>query len=111
LPCGQGLIYNAISFTSLSNEARSVLHGVVTGNGNDQALKEFLASFVIPGNVCNADPISTTISEVDIKRDFKVWRETTTTSPSGRHLGHYSLCPKKMTPLDTSIRKISGILS
>ena len=29
------------------------------------------------------------ITEDDIKKGFKSWKESTTTSPSGRHLGHY----------------------
>jgi len=33
--------------------------------------------------------ISTTISADDLSKAFRRWRESTSTSPSGRHLGHY----------------------
>jgi hypothetical protein len=90
-PCGHGLIYNSITFTSLSPSAKQLLEGTVPPewHGDDQILKEFLASFTIPDSVINSEPISTAISADDVVRGFKGWRETTTTSPSGRHLGHY----------------------
>lgn len=90
-PCGQGLIYNAISFIGLSTEATKVLQGMVPPEwyGDDQVLKEFLASFTIPHQIANVEPIDITISEEDVRRGFRGWRESTTTSPSGRHLGHY----------------------
>ncbi len=34
-------------------------------------------------------PISLLISEKEFLEKLKVWRESTTTSPSGLHLGHY----------------------
>lgn len=90
-PCGHGIIYNSITFTSLSPSAKELLAGFVPSewHGDDQVLKEFLASFVIPETVLQSDLINTTISEDEVKRGFQGWRETTTTSPSGRHLGHY----------------------
>jgi hypothetical protein len=33
--------------------------------------------------------IETEISEADFISGFKDWKESTSTSPSGRHLGHY----------------------
>jgi hypothetical protein len=52
-------------------------------------LKEFLLSFSIPANIANSAPINTKISEDDVKKGFGKWKEATSTSPSGRHLGHY----------------------
>lgn len=90
-PCGHGLIYNAVKFTGLSPAANDVLKGIVPPewHGDDQALKEFLASFTIPNHIADVGPIGTNISEEDVTTGFRRWRETTTTSPSGRHLGHY----------------------
>jgi hypothetical protein len=34
-------------------------------------------------------PISTKISQDEFQKGFKKWQEKTSTSPSGRHLGHY----------------------
>ncbi|KAI2496067.1 hypothetical protein MHU86_18439 [Fragilaria crotonensis] len=90
-PCGHGLIHDALSFTSLSTEAESLLEGEIPEEwyGDRELLREFLASFQIPGSVLDGDLIPLTISADDIVKGFKSWKETTTTSPSGRHLGHY----------------------
>jgi hypothetical protein len=90
-PCGHGIIHDALTFTSLTTEAEVLLRGIVpeTWHRDDQLLKEFLASFAIPNSVQEADPFPTNITSEDIKKGITCWKETTTTSPSGRHLGHY----------------------
>ena len=57
--------------------------------GDDDLLREFLTSFIIPDNINKLPPITSKISEADVCKGFKNWKETTCTSPSGRHLGHY----------------------
>jgi hypothetical protein len=47
----------------------------------------------------NADTIDIGIPLLEFKKGFQKWRETTSTSPSGRHLGHYKAL------LRTEIRK------
>ena len=90
-PCGHGVIHDALTFTSLTPEAEALLQGEVPEEwfGDRQLLREFLASFRIPESVLATDPISQVITADDIVKGFKSWKETTTTSPSGRHLGHY----------------------
>ena len=90
-PCGSGVIHDALTFTSLSEAAERCLHGEIPEDwyGDRQLLREFLASFQIPNSVLEHRPIKLDISNGDILKGFKSWRETTTTSPSGRHLGHY----------------------
>jgi hypothetical protein len=90
-PCGHGIIYNALSFTSLTQEATQFLHGILPPEwyGNDLLLKEFLLAFMIPQHIRDRPPIKTTLSEDDILQGITRWKETTATSPSGRHLGHY----------------------
>lgn len=89
--CGHGVIYQAITFSSLSPSAETLLKGMVpeSWHGDNTILKEFLASFTIPQHVQNTERIVTTISDNDVSNGFKKWTESTTTSPSGRHLGHY----------------------
>jgi hypothetical protein len=36
-----------------------------------------------------ADPVSIHVTSDDFKHFFKKWKETTSTPPSGKHLGHY----------------------
>jgi hypothetical protein len=90
-PCGHGVIYNSIIFSSLSTQAANLSKGSVPTSwyGDDLLLKEFLASFAIPKHVEEAGYIDTDITEDEVKWGFTKWTESTTTSPSGRHLGHY----------------------
>lgn len=90
-PCGSGVIHNALTFSSLSDEAEQCLKGVIPESwyGDRELLREFLASFQIPNSLLDSGPIRLDISTNDIIRGFKSWQETTNTSPSGRHLGHY----------------------
>ena len=90
-PCGHGVIHDANSFSSLSPASMNLLEGEIPQewHQDDEALKAFLASFAIPDKVKQAGEITTEISAEDVLYGFKNWRETTTTSPSGQHLGHY----------------------
>ncbi len=56
---------------------------------HDALLREFLTSFAIPDLFKSTSPISTDVSEEDVKFGFKKWKEMTSTSPSRRYLGHY----------------------
>ena len=75
----------------MSQESEELLAGIIPEEWtkDNDLLREFLASFQIPDSVLAADPIPTEISEDDITKGFKSWKESTSTSPSGRHLGHY----------------------
>jgi hypothetical protein len=90
-PCGQGVIMDALTFSSMSPAGHSFLRGIVPPewHGQDALLKEFLISFIAPSRVLTTPEISTKITEDDITKGFGKWKETTSTSPSGRHLGHY----------------------
>lgn len=63
-PCGHGVIHDALTFTSLSPEAEDLLKGIVPleWHGNDQLLREFLASFAIPNTIQDKEPINISIS-------------------------------------------------
>jgi hypothetical protein len=90
-PCGQGLIHDALKFSSISPASINLLSGETPQewHQDDECLREFLASFTVPDSVLKAGDIPTEISVDDVLYCFKNWRETTSTSPSGRHLGHY----------------------
>jgi hypothetical protein len=91
-PCGgKGAIHDQLTFTSLSPHALEMLNGNIpdTWYGNDKLLREFLTSFTIPDRIKDIDPISIEITTDDVKYGFGKWKESTSTSPSGRHLGHY----------------------
>lgn len=90
-PCGHGLIYDSLTFTSLSPEAHQFLSGHIPPEwyGDDELLKEFLMSFMIPPHIIARPQIKTSLSADDIVQGITKWKEATSTSPSGRHLGHY----------------------
>jgi hypothetical protein len=90
-PLGNGLLYDAITFSGLSLSSDRILEGMspCEWSNDDPALREFLASFTIPSSVRDKGYITTDISPDDVLRGFNSWREATSTSPSGRHLGLY----------------------
>jgi len=42
------------------------------------------------------DSLTPDITVADLRGKFSKWRESTSTSPSGRHLGHYKLLFQKI---------------
>jgi hypothetical protein len=90
-PCGNGSVLNDLTFSTLSPAGVDLLDGKFPPQwyGQDNLLREFLASFTSPPSVRKGNPIPTSVTEDDVKRGFGRWREATSTSPSGRHLGHY----------------------
>ena len=108
-PCGAGIIHDALTYSSLSPEADALLRGEIppSWHGTDESLREFLASFAIPSRVSDREPIPTAISESDVLRGFKTWKETTSTSPSGRHLGHYKSLVQDPTLLQCFVKFIN----
>ena len=90
-PCGHGLIQDTLSFTSLTPEADALLKGTLpqSWHGNDNLLREFLTSFIIPDDIKHLPQIPSNVTNLDVHKGFSGWKEATSTSPSGRHLGHY----------------------
>ena len=64
----------------------------------DSITREFL-SFLVP-HINEPPNINTTLSLQDIKEGFKIWRESTSTSPSGRRLSLYKIWLTKDAPSD-----------
>ena len=59
------------------------------------------------------DLLPQSITEADMQKKFSLWKESTSTSPSGRHLGHYrSLLPKDLPddPRSSDMAKHRAIL-
>jgi hypothetical protein len=90
-PLGSGLMFDNLKFSILSTAGSEILSGQAPPSWDvkDPRLVAFLTSFAIPDNVKNAPPIQTTISEEDFIYGIKGWKEKTSMSPSGCHLGHY----------------------
>jgi len=93
-PCGHGTIHDALTFAAISDEADKILHGIVdekllSQDSQPDLLREFLKSFAIPSELKDHPPISSVITRQQFEDGIKRWPEATSTSPSGRHLGHY----------------------
>jgi hypothetical protein len=90
-PCGHGVVHDALSCTGLSPESASILSGIISPElcGNDEYLRVLLAPFTIPPHVKLHSELTWEISSDDVIGCFKGWKESTSTSPSGRPLGHY----------------------
>lgn len=90
-PLGNGLLYDAITLSGLSLASDKILSGMTPceWSSNDEALREFLASFTVPQTVQDKGFIPTEITHDDVLRGFRSWWESTSTSSSGRHLGLY----------------------
>ena len=50
------------------------------------------------------EDIDTTFTREDIKKAFNIWQESTSTSPSGRHLGKYKAVTRDLDVKDESAR-------
>jgi hypothetical protein len=81
----------SMSYSSLTKVGNELLNGKIPPewHGDNDLLREFLTSFAIPQNVKEVEAIKTEISEADFAYGIKHWSKKTSTSPSGRHLGHY----------------------
>jgi hypothetical protein len=105
-PCGHGIIHDALTFSSLSPASEALLAGTVPDEwvGQDNYLREFLASFAIPTQVRSHGDINSEITGEDVLRGFRGWKERTSTSPSGRHLGHYKALIEHPLLLDCFVK-------
>ena len=85
------------------------MQGIIppTWYSDNDLLREFLTSFFAPAITIDNEPVSTEISTADVLKGFGRWRESTSTSPSGRHLGHYKAIIKDETLLDCLTKFLS----
>ena len=82
-------LFNLVGYDGLTEEATAILSGTCIsylGIPMSRELQVFLEECQRPDTV---QQISSFITIEDFKRTVKDWKETTSTSPSGRHLGHY----------------------
>ncbi|KAI2492599.1 hypothetical protein MHU86_21949 [Fragilaria crotonensis] len=88
-PFGHGALFDLVGYDGLTEPATAIVEGACVeylGLPMRRELQVFLEECRRPASV---KPISTTISVEQFIRTVKEWKESTSTSPSGRHLGHY----------------------
>ena len=76
------------NWNASTNKAELVLEGKYTDDDLTTVQRLFLDHLQ---RVTPTDKFDEKVKFSDFKRKMKLWRETTSTSPSGRHLGHYKV--------------------
>ena len=100
-PFGHGELFDMVGYSGLTDEADAIVEGdciEYLGIPMSRESQVFLEECRRPLPV---KPIDTVISVADYIKTVKEWKETTSTSPSGRHLGHY-----RTAILDSDIVKL-----
>ena len=96
-PFTQEPLKSKFNWNALTNEAKLVLEGKYT----DDDLNEVQCLFIDHlQRVTPTDKFDGKITYKDMKQKMRLWQEMTSTSPSGRHLGHYKIL---FVPIDCSL--------
>jgi hypothetical protein len=88
-PFGNGELFHLLGYDGLTEEASAIVSGTCIsymGIPMSRELQTFLEECRRPGSV---KEVSSFITIDAFTETVKEWKETTSTSPSGRHLGHY----------------------
>jgi len=94
-PFGSGELYDLVGFTGLNKAADAIVDGTFMEEyGADMNLlpemEQLIAQLAMPKMIKNLEEdIPSKVREGDYIDGFKKWTESTSTSPSGHHLGHY----------------------
>ena len=104
-PFGHGELFQLLGYDGLTAEADAIISGTCIpymGLQTSRELQIFLEECRRPDLV---KEISSFISIDNFKKTVKEWKETTSTSPSGRHLGHYktALLNDRLTALHVAM--------
>ena len=105
-PFGHGDLFNLVGYSGLTEAADAIIDGACPDYLRapmSRVVQVFLEECRRPANVQMVDTI---ISTKDYINAIKAWKETTSsTSPSGRHLGHYrtAILDKAMVKLHTDL--------
>jgi hypothetical protein len=90
-PFGEGDLFRLLDYDGLTAEADSIISGECIeymGIPMSRELRVFLEECKRPSTVRT---ISSVISFDDFRKTVRTWKESTSNSPSGRHLGHYKV--------------------
>ena len=74
------------NWSALTVKAEMVLEGEYSEPELDEIQKLFLDNLI---RVTETDKLFKFVTKEEFRGKMKAWRESTSTSPSGRHLGHY----------------------
>ena len=85
---------SVVDFNASTTACEAILFGTFSGESIDALTQLFIHQLQLKTAI---DFLPPSITSDDMQSKFAIWNESTSTSPSGRHLGHYrSLLPKEM---------------
>ena len=96
-PFTQDPLRTLFNWSASTHQAKLVLEGKYSNKEIDSVCHSLLDSLTQSDPL---DNLEATLSLKQMRGKFKNWRETLSTSPSGRHLGHYKLL---FTTIDRSL--------
>ena len=96
-PFPQEPLRTLFNWSASTHQAELVLEGSYTNEEIDSVCQSLLDSMT---RSTPLDELKATVSIQDMRGKFKKWREYTSTSPSGRRLGHYKVL---FTTIDRSL--------
>ena len=107
-PFGSGELYDLVGYDGLTETATSIVNGDCIdylGVPMSRPIQVFLEECKRPDSIL---PIQTDITTEQFVDAIKKWKESTSTSPSGRHLGHYrtAILDDAVTTLHTQLLNI-----
>ena len=91
-PFGTGLLSQLLGSSGLSHTCNDILSGTLFDVKDTSVFPElsaFLTELAIPEEYKKAETISHEIPVEEYRKRLRKWKEATSTSPSGRHLGIY----------------------
>ena len=113
-PFGSGILYNLMGYSGISAAAKEIVCGDFLEKDDIPNLlpetHQVIAEMAMP-EVFKMDPknkLSIEIMTGDFIQGFKKWKESTSTSPLGCHLGHYKAIIKDTEDQEQSSKKEGG---
>ena len=112
------VLYDLIGYTGMSKAAKDVVDGTFLEKYGDELgdilpeTEQVIRGLAMPEEIkVLGKKIDYEISEEDFISGFKGWKESTSTSPSGQHLGHYKAIVtdpdlKKQDPEKAHLRRM-----
>ena len=102
-----------LGFNGITEAADQILEGKLFQNLDEECfpgLRQFIAAMaVVQDELKGKTQMNMKITEDDFRKGMKEWKETTFTSPSNRHLGHYKVARLQVLELTQGYAKMINI--
>jgi hypothetical protein len=91
---GEGILADLVGYSGLTKVAKAIVDGNFLEQYGDSVdmlpeTTHLIMELAMPDEIWQLGKINHEVSTEDFYHGFQHWKESTSTSPSGRHLGHY----------------------